>query len=48
MEEAKNTDTETLWVITYSDGQLRSFTGTREAAEESARKEAAGRRWTVA
>lgn len=45
MEEAK--EKEVLWIIQYSDGQLRSFTGTKDEAEKAAEEEAAGRRWKV-
>lgn len=45
MEEAK--EKEEPWIIQYSNGQLVSFTGTKEEAEKEAEKEAAGRRWKV-
>lgn len=45
MEEKKRN--EGLWIIKYSDGQLRSFTGTKDEAEKAAEEEAAGRRWVV-
>ena len=45
MEEAK--EKEALWIIQYSNGQLVSFTGTKEEAEKAAEEEAAGRRWVV-
>ena len=45
MEEAK--EKEVLWVIKYSDGELRSFTGAKDAAEKKAEEEAAGREWEV-
>lgn len=45
MEEEKRN--EGLWIIKYSDGQLRSFTGTKDEAEKAAEEEAAGRRWVV-
>ena len=45
MEEVK--EKEALWIIQYSDGQLQSFTGTKDEAEKKAEKDAAGRRWKV-
>lgn len=44
---SREKEEETIWIIKFSDGQLRSYTGTKEGAEAAAREEAAGRRWQV-